>query len=261
MFFSTSILAIAIAGLVQAQAPPGFTPEAANKLEVIFNSTMIDTPGQLIPRAAAATQPRLALSSALINMNEQYMFIMLDLDVPPANGTTERRVLLHCMNTGFRATRQQLSGAARLLASSQTGPAAYLPPNPPPVDTVPHRYVELLFKQPSNLSVSESTYANVQNRINFDIEAFMSDNGVDAPLAANYFHVDGRAGAASATGSSASVSGAPAAATGASPSGTGAGAAPSSTLVPFEGAAGKASVPVRTAAQLGGLALFALLVL
>ncbi|XP_014559820.1 hypothetical protein COCVIDRAFT_90984 [Bipolaris victoriae FI3] len=245
MFFSTSILAIAIAGLVQAQAPPGFTPEAANKLEVIFNSTMIDTPGQLIPRAAAATQPRLALSSALINMNEQYMFIMLDLDVPPANGTTERRVLLHCMNTGFRATRQQLSGAARLLASSQTGPAAYLPPNPPPVDTVPHRYVELLFKQPSNLSVSESTYANVQNRINFDIEAFMSENGVDAPLAANYFHVDGRA----------------AAATGVSPSGTGAGAAPSSTLVPFEGAAGKASVPVRTAAQLGGLALFALLVL
>ena len=194
-------------------------------------------------------------------MNEQYMFVMLDLDVPPANGTTERRVLLHCMNTGFRATRQQLSGAARLLASSQTGPAAYLPPNPPPVDTVPHRYVELLFKQPSNLSVSELTYANVQNRINFDIEAFMSENGVDAPLAANYFHVDGRAGAASATGSSASASGAPAAATGASPSGTGARAAPSSTLVPFEGAAGKASVPVRTAAQLGGLALFALLVL
>jgi hypothetical protein len=187
----------------------------------------------------------------MISESDMYMFVMLDLDVPPANGTTERRVLLHCMNTGFRATKQQLSGAATLLASQQTGPAAYLPPNPPPVDTVAHRYVELLFQQPPNFSVSESAFANVQNRINFDVEAFMAENGVSAPLAANFFHVDGRADPASASSP----------ATAATAAGTGSGAMPSNTLVPFEGAAGKANVPVRTATQLGGLALFALLAL
>lgn len=92
-------------------------------------------------RTDTATQPQIAISSTLVTSTDTYMFVMVDLDVPPANGTTTRRVLLHALNTGFKATQQKTPGGSTLLVSSETGPAAYLPPNPPAVDTVPHRYV------------------------------------------------------------------------------------------------------------------------
>jgi hypothetical protein len=176
------------------------------------------------------------------------MFVMLDLDVPPANDSTERRVLLHCMNTGFKATKQQLMGAATLLASSEKGPATYIPPGPPATDTVAHRYVELLFQQPANLNIQASAFAGVQDRIGFDIESFMSQNGVSAPLAANFFRVDGRI-SATATGTAAAAAA------------SGTGAMVSGTPQPFTGAAGEISVPYGTAGLLSGVALFALLVL
>ncbi|CAN9213855.1 unnamed protein product [Alternaria sp. RS040] len=248
MYFSTSVLVAGLVSLAQAQVPSGFTPPAATKLEVIFNSTMVNTAGQQLAKASVATQPQLALSSAMIDSSQTYMFVMLDLDVPPANGSTERRVLLHCMNTGFKATKQQLMGAATLLASSEKGPAAYIPPGPPATDTVAHRYVQLLFQQPASLNIQASAFAGGQARIGFDIESFMSMNGVSAPVAGNFFRVDGRI-AATASGT-AGVAGA-----------SGTGAMPTGTPQPFTSAAGEVSAPYGTAGLLSGIALFALLVL
>ena len=94
----------------------------------------------------------------MTNMSTTYMFVMLDLDVPPEEGSTKRRVLLHAMNTGFKATQQKISGSATLLASTEKGPAAYIPPGPPPTDTIPHRYVQLLFQQPGDFSMSASDF-------------------------------------------------------------------------------------------------------
>ncbi|CAN9081483.1 unnamed protein product [Alternaria alternata] len=237
MYFSTSVLVAGLVSLAQAQVPSGFTPQAATKLEVIFNSTMVNTAGQ-----------QLAKSFAMIDSSQTYMFVMLDLDVPPANGSTERRVLLHCMNTGFKATKQQLMGAATLLASSEKGPAAYIPPGPPATDTVAHRYVQLLFQQPASLNIQASAFAGAQARIGFDIESFMSKNGVSAPVAGNFFRVDGRiAATASGTAGAAGASGT--------------GAMPTGTPQPFTGAAGEVSVPYGTAGLLSGIALFVLLVL
>ncbi|CAN9091378.1 PEBP-like protein [Alternaria alternata] len=248
MYFSTSVLVAGLVSLAQAQVPSGFTPQAATKLEVIFNSTMVNTAGQQLAKASVATQPQLALSSAMIDSSQTYMFVMLDLDVPPANGSTERRVLLHCMNTGFKATKQQLMGAATLLASSEKGPAAYIPPGPPATDTVAHRYVQLLFQQPASLNIQASAFAGAQARIGFDIESFMSKNGVSAPVAGNFFRVDGRiAATASGTAGAAGASGT--------------GAMPTGTPQPFTGAAGEVSVPYGTAGLLSGIALFVLLVL
>ena len=139
-------------------------------------------------------------------------------------------------------------GAATLLASSEKGPAAYIPPGPPATDTVAHRYVQLLFQQPSSLNIQASAFAGVQDRIGFNIESFMSQNGVSAPLAANFFRVDGRI-AATASGT--------AAAAGAS----GTGATPTGTPQPFTGAAGEVNVPYGMAGLLSGIALFAVLVL
>lgn len=178
----------------------------------------------------------------MADMSETYMFVMLDLDVPPEEGSTKRRVLLHAMNTGFKATQQKISGSATLLASTEKGPAAYIPPGPPPTDTIPHRYVQLLFQQPASLSVQASDFANTSARINFDINAFMTKNKVSAPMAGNFFMVDGRASATAKGTASAS----------------GSGGLAGSTVQPFTGAAEKFSISPGVAGLLSGLALLAI---
>lgn len=165
---------------------------------------------------------------------------MLDLDVPPTQGNQTRRVLLHALNTGFKATQQKINGTAVLLASPEKGPAMYLPPGPPATDTVAHRYVQLLFKQPADLQVAQSEFADTQDRINFNIQSFASENKLSAPIAANFFRVDGR-DSASATGTA-----------------TGTGGIVRDTLVPFEGGAGQLGYSHGLAGLVGGLAFFAL---
>lgn len=162
---------------------------------------------------------------------------MLDLDVPPANGTTTRRVLLHALITDFKATQQKVDSTATILATSASGPATYLPPSPPATDTTAHRYVQLLLQQPANFDVQASDFTNVQDRINFDFAAFATKNSVGAPIAANFFTVDGRA--------TTSPSGSP----------TGSGSNATNTMTPFEGAAGRIMLPCGLAASLGTVML------
>ena len=199
MYFSTSLLFAATAiGVAQAQGvtPSGFTPAAKMQLDVIFNSTKVDTPGKLLSKAATVAEPQLALPKSAVSSSDTYVFVMLDLDVPGQGNNATRRVLLHAMNTGFKATQQTVSGGAVLLASSEKGPATYIGPGPPATDTIPHRYTQLLFKQPSSLKVSASDFSNTQARIGFDIKSFAKTNGLGEPIAGNFFMVDGRANAA-----------------------------------------------------------------
>ena len=192
-------------------------------------------------RIATASPPQLAVSTAVGNMSATYMFVMLDLDVPPQKGGSTRRVLLHAMNTDFKPTKQKISGAAMLLASDSKGPAPYLSPGPPATDTVAHRYVQLLFQQPANLKVKASDFANTTARFDFDINSFMSTNGLGAPMAGNFFKVDGRANATEAAGGSATESG----------------GRSRSSAKPFEGAAAGLDVSHGLAGLLGGLVMLA----
>lgn len=171
------------------------------------------------------------------------MFVMLDLDVPPAQGNTTRRVLLHALITGFKATQQTVAGAATLLASPEKGPAAYLAPSPPATDSVPHRYVELLFTQPAAFNVPASEFANVQARIGFNINSFMRQNSLSAPIAANFFQVLGTANAVASGTATATA--------------TSTGGIVRNTLQPFEGAVGRMEVSQGLLGLLGGAVLLA----
>ncbi|KAF2191946.1 PEBP-like protein [Zopfia rhizophila CBS 207.26] len=239
MLFVSSLLLAALVGVSRAQTPEGFTPSVETKLDVMFNGTVLNTPGQQLTKAGTASQPQIAVADA--NTEDTFMFVMIDLDVPPAEGSTERRTLLHAMATGFRVTQQQTTGTgANLLVSSDQGPATYIGPSPPATDTVPHRYVELLFQQPENLQVQAADFANTQDRINFDIEAFIQENELSEPIAANFFTVNGRA-SGSATGTA-----------------TSSGGISRNTLQPFEGAAVRKEMPLGLAGLLGSLAFFAM---
>jgi phosphatidylethanolamine-binding protein len=50
MHFYSSLLAAALAVLAQAQTPPNFSPQVDVKLEVLFNSTAVNTPGQILTK-------------------------------------------------------------------------------------------------------------------------------------------------------------------------------------------------------------------
>jgi len=167
---------------------------------------------------------------------------MLDLDVPGRGGNTTRQTLLHAMNTGFKATQQSIGEGVVLLASTDKGPAAYIGPSPPAADTIPHRYTQLLFKQPESLKVSATDFANTQARIGFDIEGFATKMGLGSPLAGNFFTVDGKASASSAKGTGKG-----------SPSASGGGA--KNTAEPFTGEARVVSLPWGMVGLLGGLAV------
>lgn len=173
-----------------------------------------------------------------LNSSDTFMFVMIDLDVS-MGGSAARTTILHAMETGFKATQQTVMGTAQLLATTVKGPAAYFGPGPPATDATPHRYVELLFRQPATLSVRESDFAQFQSRIGFDITAFMTRQGLSTPIAANFFRVSGR--------SNNVISG----------TATGTGGIVRNTLQPFEGAVGKVDMSRGLAGLLGGLALLA----
>ncbi|KAL5115611.1 hypothetical protein ACEQ8H_006498 [Pleosporales sp. CAS-2024a] len=236
-FSSVLVATFTLAGMVhaQSQTPKGFKPSANTKLDVFFNTTSVKTPGELLSKATTVDEPRIAFASSNISASDTFMFVMLDLDVPPAKGSTTRQVLLHAMNTGFKATQQKISGSGTLLSSKQTGPATYIPPSPPATDTVAHRYVQLLFKEPATLKVQASDFANTSARIGFDINKFMTQNKLEAPIAGNFFMVDGRANA-NATAATGNSNGNGNGNGRGRATGTGAGGA-KSTIVPFEGAA------------------------
>lgn len=122
-----------------------------------------------------------------------------------ANGT--RQTLLHCMNTGFEATAPRTTAANTtvLLASADSDPTSYIGPSPP-AESPPHghRYVQLLFQQPTGFNVPVSRAAAVSGRLEFDLQNFVSAAGLGMPVVADFFVVVGaqsQVASASATAS------------------------------------------------------------
>jgi hypothetical protein len=50
MHFSSTLLLVTLSGLAQAQTPRGFNPSVNTKLDVMFNSTTVKTPGELLSK-------------------------------------------------------------------------------------------------------------------------------------------------------------------------------------------------------------------
>jgi hypothetical protein len=139
---------------------------------------------------------------------------MLDLDVSASilNGTNSsslngRLTLLHALTTDLVPSTQRLLGSLTptngtngttdsillsATSSPSSNPAPYIGPSPPNTDTTPHRYVSLVFEQPaSGLQIAPGGFEDIQDRIDFDVQGFMGQNGLAEPLAGNFFVVDG----------------------------------------------------------------------
>jgi hypothetical protein len=114
---------------------------------------------------------------------------LIDLDVP-RNGS--RVTLLHWFQPDVTGVVNGINSTTLTLPT--TGPGApYLQPSPPPGDA-PHRYTFFLFEQPIDFTVP-AAFASVDppetsnDRVGFNLNAFIAAANLSAPLAANYMLV------------------------------------------------------------------------
>jgi phosphatidylethanolamine-binding protein (PEBP) family uncharacterized protein len=168
-------------------------------------------------------------ASGKIDPNQRFMVFMIDIDVIQNNVAT---TVLHWFQPNLALESTQAAGAimapalpgantssifAQSLANTMMqlvkgpprqasitgitlpattiGQVDYLPPGPPPGP--PHRYVQVLYAQPSNFSVPQcfqnvlSTPGNASangQRLGFDINQFLAASNVRTrPIAGNYF--------------------------------------------------------------------------
>ncbi len=73
---STTVLLLAsLVSAQTAQTPPGFAPAVNAKLEIIFGSKAVATPGQALTKAETAKQPTIGTADAALTGTYLWMMI------------------------------------------------------------------------------------------------------------------------------------------------------------------------------------------
>ncbi|KAF2433911.1 PEBP-like protein [Tothia fuscella] len=188
MLLASASVFVSLLAAVTAQTPSGFAPSVNRTLAVSYGNNSISPAGERFPRAELASPPR--ISTSLFSTTGKAIVVLIDIDVPRNN---TRVPLLHWLVPDVTGV---VSGNITTLTIPTTGPGApYAQPNPPQGDS-PHRYIFLLFSQPSNFTWP-AAFANINppqttpnnTRVGFNITQFISAARLSAPLAANYITV------------------------------------------------------------------------
>jgi phosphatidylethanolamine-binding protein (PEBP) family uncharacterized protein len=173
-----------LATIATAQIPSEFTTgfnESGVTLKMSFGSQKVTT-GDLIPLAETKTTPTFSLGSkSTTSTTTFYLIVGLDVDAPSRANPIFAQVL-HFMNIDFSvASRSNLT----LTSTNAEATEPYLDPAPPQ-GSGPHRYIFLLFEQPSGFTPTELP----ANRTNFDVEAWRTEHGLAAAVAGTYFETE-----------------------------------------------------------------------
>lgn len=134
------------------------------------------------PKLAVASPPNITASPTLFSNTSKAVLIMIDLDVV-RNGT--RVPNLHWIAPSITAGTTNTSQLT-LPASNAANGVDYRQPSPP-VGDYAHRYIYLLYAQPSTFPTSLGNLTS--NRIGFNLTTFASQYGLTTPVAANYILV------------------------------------------------------------------------
>ncbi|KAF2655725.1 PEBP-like protein [Lophiostoma macrostomum CBS 122681] len=140
-------------------------------------------PGQLIPKADAATPPELQFAAA--SPDKSYIAICLDLDAPFAS-IPFASPINHWTQSGFRLSTSAGNGR---LETSDPFIVNWAPPGPPPISG-PHRYLFALYEEPSGFdvkSLAPGKEVGIPPRFRYNVDAWARSIGLGHVLAANYF--------------------------------------------------------------------------
>jgi phosphatidylethanolamine-binding protein (PEBP) family uncharacterized protein len=129
------------------------------------------------------------ISSTNLQCNQKYIILFIDLDaiIP---GTSIQSVILHWYQPNLSMDCTKPTPPSTIVPGKDHERAAsYIAPRPPP--NTHHRYVYLLFTQPTAYQFpscfSHVFPETVSARAGFDIREFVQAAGLDAPIAMNYF--------------------------------------------------------------------------
>lgn len=101
---------------------------------------------------------------------------------------------LHWLQTNLTANSSSPSNDKTLLTSHTPATDPYIKPQPPR-GTGRHRYILLLFQQPTDFTIP-AAFAKIvhpqqtTDRSAFNLTAFVNAAGLDAPVAANFFFAE-----------------------------------------------------------------------
>jgi len=155
-----------------------FTPGAV--LDVAFSGSAI-TPGQALAQADVATKPVVTVSAFNASLTGNFTIAMVDADVV---GTDDSGgVNRHWLENAVTVSSGTVSN------SSANTITAYAGPGPAP-GSGPHRYVVLLYAQPSTFTAPANLSSQVDGVQKFDLSAYVKDSGMGELVAANYFTVE-----------------------------------------------------------------------
>jgi len=156
-------------------------------------------------RAVPASPPTLGFLSDLVNVSTEtlYLLAMVDPDAPaPANPT--RAQILHWIQPGLTLdpVRSADNPFIWTLRNHSAPIVPYARPSPPNYSPA-HRYIELLFQQPSQTFVMPDAFSgfSATNRTNFNVTLFAAAAGLGDPVAATYFLVSNQTGTTTTQGS------------------------------------------------------------
>jgi len=222
--------------LIVPSLVPTFSPGAI--LDVSFSGKQI-TPGQALAQADVAAQPVVTVSAFNASLTGNFTIAMVDADVPGTVYGTDG-VNRHWLENFMTISSGTVSNSSGVPVTVYAGPG-------PAAGSGPHRYVVLLYAQPTTFTAVTGLTGGVQK---FDLNAYVKESGLGDIIAANYFTVEvgtdstslpvtsavitstlAAAPSGAANGASGGANGASGGASGASgsASGTGSGAAPASS--------------------------------
>jgi phosphatidylethanolamine-binding protein (PEBP) family uncharacterized protein len=173
-----------LATIATAQIPSEFTTgfnKSSVTLTMSFDGQEVTT-GDLIPLTETTTAPTFSLGPGSTNsITTTYLIVGIDIDAPSRASPTLAQVL-HFMNTDFTMA----TGSDKTLASTNAvATEPYLAPAPPP-GSGPHRYIFLMFEQPSGFTPKDLPIT----RTGFDLESWRKENGLSAAVAGTYFETE-----------------------------------------------------------------------
>jgi len=215
--------------LIVPSLVPTFSPGAI--LDVSFSGKQI-TPGQALAQADVAAQPVVTVSAFNASLTGNFTIAMVDADVPGTVYGTDG-VNRHWLENFMTISSGTVSNSSGVPVTVYAGPG-------PAAGSGPHRYVVLLYAQPTTFTAVTGLTGGVQK---FDLNAYVKESGLGDIIAANYFTVEVGTDSTSlpvtsavitstlAAAPSGAANGASGGASGASggASGTGSGAAPASS--------------------------------
>jgi len=199
---------------------PDFTPGAT--LSLVFSASDV-SPGQALSQADVSTKPVVTVSAFNATLSGNFTIAMVDADVVGTNESAG--VNRHWLENGVTLSGGTVSNASATTITAYAGPG-------PASGSGPHRYVVLLYAQPSTFTAPADLSTLIPGVEKFDLNAYVTGSGLGDIVAGTYFTVEVGTDSTSLPATSSVVTSTLASVTTSASGGTGSTSAPAPSTTP-----------------------------